>query len=293
MARKKHPKPAWWKSSYFWITGALLLIAVWGLAAGPNTIADPGQTDTRPKNVLETRNLDGSSALPYLYLCAAVIMGLNGVLSHRQYVAQYKAEQEAGESLMVACMKCGGPIPKLPRWLTRVKAGFVCDSCKTKIPSASATRRQAVVPPPDDLETVAAGLDEGGMLTGLGDLGDIAALLVDDEPPADVDAAIAAAASDMASDTEAEPEPVAEIEAEPEVQPKRGRKPKAEPAPEPEPEEIMLNPLAKALKKVIAEDAAEEAKAAPKKKAAKKTEAVEEPEPVKPEPKKPGRKKKQ
>jgi hypothetical protein len=95
MARKKHAKPSWWKSSYFWITGALLIIACYGFAKGPKTIADPGQSDTRPQNVRESRDLDGSSALPFLYLGAAVLMGLNGVISHRQYVAQYKAEQEA------------------------------------------------------------------------------------------------------------------------------------------------------------------------------------------------------
>jgi hypothetical protein len=95
MKGKKHPRPAWWKSSYFWITGALLFISIYGFAAGPSRIADPGQSDSKPQSLKDPRDLDGTTTLPLLYLGAAVLMGFNGIISHRQYVAMYKAEQEA------------------------------------------------------------------------------------------------------------------------------------------------------------------------------------------------------
>jgi len=97
MKKKRHAKPAWWKSSYFWITGALILISAYGFAAGPSKIADPGQTDSHPVSVDDPRTLAGASSLPWFYLGAAVLMGLNGVISHRQYVAMYNAERAAQE----------------------------------------------------------------------------------------------------------------------------------------------------------------------------------------------------
>jgi hypothetical protein len=97
MRKKKRAKPAWWKSSYFWITGILVLIAIYGFVTSPSAIADPSQTNSGPRSPGEIRTLAAGIALPLLYLGAAVLMGFNAVLSHRQYVAQYRAEQEEKE----------------------------------------------------------------------------------------------------------------------------------------------------------------------------------------------------
>lgn len=94
MSGKKRGKPAWWKSSYFWITGILLVIAVYGFAMGPSTIADTGQSNSGPLSPDNSRDVAADIRLPLLYLGAALLMAFNGIISHRQYVAQYHAEQE-------------------------------------------------------------------------------------------------------------------------------------------------------------------------------------------------------
>lgn len=97
MKKKKLATPHWWKSSYFWITAALVLIGAYGFAMGPATIADPGQTDSKPAKDGDPRTVHGDSNLPWLYLGAALLMGFNGIVSHRQYVAQYNQEHNAEE----------------------------------------------------------------------------------------------------------------------------------------------------------------------------------------------------
>jgi hypothetical protein len=172
-------------------------------------------------------------------------------------------------------MKCGGPITKLPRWLSRVKAGFVCDSCKTKLSAPPAPRRQAPPPAADDIDHVVASLDDAGLLAAVGDLADMPALLGDDQP---VDEEVAIEAVAVVGELDVEAVPVAEVEEAEPPKAKRGRKPKAKPepapAPEPEPEEAVSSVLAKALKKAM-----------------KKKEPEPAPDPE-PEPKKPSRKKK-
>lgn len=74
----------WWKNTYFWIAIILTVIGIIGLARGNQAIADPGQ-DVHPM-------------LAWLYLLAAVIMVINGVLSHRQYIrdhAQHQSDKAA------------------------------------------------------------------------------------------------------------------------------------------------------------------------------------------------------
>lgn len=74
----------WWKNTYFWIAIILMVIGIIGLARGNQAIADPGQ-DVHPM-------------LAWLYLLAAVVMVINGILSHRQYVrdhAKHQAEKAA------------------------------------------------------------------------------------------------------------------------------------------------------------------------------------------------------
>jgi len=70
----------WWKKTDFWIALILFAISMIGFARGNAAIADPGQ-DVDPR-------------LAWLYLVAAVIMLINGILSHKQYLRE-QAEQKA------------------------------------------------------------------------------------------------------------------------------------------------------------------------------------------------------
>lgn len=69
----------WWKKTDFWIALILAIIGVIGLARGNEVIADPGQ-DVDPR-------------LAWLYLLAAVVMLVNGILSHRQYLRELEEEK--------------------------------------------------------------------------------------------------------------------------------------------------------------------------------------------------------
>lgn len=70
----------WWKTSYTWITFALLVISAYGFAKGDQTIADPGQ----PRDRL----------LPLWYLIAAGIMAIHGVMTARRH-AKLEIERKA------------------------------------------------------------------------------------------------------------------------------------------------------------------------------------------------------
>lgn len=83
MTQKKLAKPAWYKNTYFWISGILFIVGVIGLIAGENSIRDPGQ---------KRENL-----LPLLYFAGSAIMLINGYLSHRQTVQHYN-ESLQGEN---------------------------------------------------------------------------------------------------------------------------------------------------------------------------------------------------
>ena len=85
--RQKKPagKPVWTKNTFFWIAGVLVLLALVGLPflGGDKAIRDPGQK-------LE------KMPLFILYVVAAAVMAVNGVLSHRQTVQQHA--EESGET---------------------------------------------------------------------------------------------------------------------------------------------------------------------------------------------------
>jgi hypothetical protein len=87
VSSKKIPKPAWWKNTYFWISGILLLLALIGLPflGGDRAIRDPGQKR--------------EGFLWLLYLGAAAIMFVNGWLSHRQTVQYYEEHADSAENL--------------------------------------------------------------------------------------------------------------------------------------------------------------------------------------------------
>ena len=83
MSHSKSPTvPVWYKNTYFWIAGALLLVGIIGLPifGGDTAIRDPGQKVEH--------------GLWMLYLVAAVVMLIGGFLSHRQTVQQYNEEME-------------------------------------------------------------------------------------------------------------------------------------------------------------------------------------------------------
>lgn len=74
----------WWKNTYFWIAFILLIIGLVGLARGAQVIADPGR--------------DVDPTLGWKYLLAALIMIVNGVLSHKQYLREQAKRRTAKES---------------------------------------------------------------------------------------------------------------------------------------------------------------------------------------------------
>jgi hypothetical protein len=87
VSSKKLPKPTWWKNTYFWISGILLLLALIGLPflGGDHAVRDPGQKR--------------EGYLWFLYLVASAIMFVNGWLSHRQTVQYYEEHADSTENL--------------------------------------------------------------------------------------------------------------------------------------------------------------------------------------------------
>jgi hypothetical protein len=84
VSKKPLAKPAWYKNTYFWIAGILLIIAVIGLVAGQEAIRDPGQKR--------------EGGLVWIYVGGAIVMAINGWISHRQTVQHYQEElEQAGE----------------------------------------------------------------------------------------------------------------------------------------------------------------------------------------------------
>ena len=83
MSQKKPAgKPVWTKNTFFWIAGILVLLAILGIVFGDKAIRDPGQKIEK-------------IPLFVLYVVAAIVMAVNGVLSHRQTLQQHA--EETGE----------------------------------------------------------------------------------------------------------------------------------------------------------------------------------------------------
>lgn len=81
MSRKKEQRaPVWYKNTYFWIAGILLIVALIGLPflGGDNTIRDPGQKH--------------EDNLFLLYFVACAVMLVNGWISHKQAIQQFEEE---------------------------------------------------------------------------------------------------------------------------------------------------------------------------------------------------------
>ena len=73
-------KNSWVKNTYFWIAAILLLLGVLGLVKGDKAIRDPGQIH--------------ESNLWMIYLAASVVMLINGLISHKAYLAQWDGTEE-------------------------------------------------------------------------------------------------------------------------------------------------------------------------------------------------------
>lgn len=85
MGEKKVSRPVWYKNTYFWISGILFILAIVGLPflGGDVSIRDPGQKR--------------ENGLWLLYLIGAIIMLVNGWLSHTQTVQHYQETLEGKE----------------------------------------------------------------------------------------------------------------------------------------------------------------------------------------------------
>ena len=85
MSSKPLPKPVWYKNTYFWVAGILLLVGIYGLPmlGWDKSIRDPGQKR--------------EGGLPLIYFGGSIVMLVNGLLSHRQTVQHYieQTDQEA------------------------------------------------------------------------------------------------------------------------------------------------------------------------------------------------------
>lgn len=85
MSQKKLVKPVWWKNTFFWIAAILAVVGIYGLPfiGGEEAIRDPGQVR------------EGGLAL--LYFVGAIVMFVNGYLSHKQCVQHYNEEIEVNK----------------------------------------------------------------------------------------------------------------------------------------------------------------------------------------------------
>jgi hypothetical protein len=77
---KKQPKPVWWKNTFFWFGGILVIVALVGLVRGQEAIRDPGQVR--------------EGGLVWIYLGGAVVMLVNGALTHNQALRAFAEAEE-------------------------------------------------------------------------------------------------------------------------------------------------------------------------------------------------------
>jgi hypothetical protein len=84
--KKTLPRPVWYKNTYFWIAAILLVLGFIGLpfVGADKAIRDPGQKH--------------EDRLYILYLTAALVMLVNGYISHKQTVQHFEEEKQQGTS---------------------------------------------------------------------------------------------------------------------------------------------------------------------------------------------------
>jgi hypothetical protein len=76
---KKSSKPAAWKNTFFWLAALGFVIFVIGLIRGDAAIRDPGQKR--------------ENGIALFYLLAAIVMLVNGLISHRLTVMQHQENE--------------------------------------------------------------------------------------------------------------------------------------------------------------------------------------------------------
>ena len=76
---KPKTKPSWIRNTYFWLAAILVVVGFLGLFGGDALIRDPGQKR--------------ESSLWLLYFGAAVIMAVNGLLSHKQTLQDFEEKE--------------------------------------------------------------------------------------------------------------------------------------------------------------------------------------------------------
>lgn len=76
----------WWKNTYFWFAAILVIVGIIGLPfiGGANAIRDPGQKE--------------EGGLVLIYWGGALVMLINGLISHRQTVMHYEEQQGASRT---------------------------------------------------------------------------------------------------------------------------------------------------------------------------------------------------
>jgi hypothetical protein len=77
---KRHPKPVWWKNTFFWFGGILFILALVGLFGGDKVIRDPGQVR--------------EGGLAWIYFGGAIVMVVNGALTHNQAMRAFAEAEE-------------------------------------------------------------------------------------------------------------------------------------------------------------------------------------------------------
>lgn len=99
MSDRPTPVPVWWKNTFFWIAGLLFIVGVIGLpfVKGPEAIRDPGQIR--------------EGGLTLIYFGGALIMLVNGWLSHRQAINHYVEQEGELPSKKDKALGADGPGP--------------------------------------------------------------------------------------------------------------------------------------------------------------------------------------
>jgi len=72
---------SWWRNTYFWLAGILFFVGILGLIGGPALIRDPGQKRE-------------DSLVTMLYFVGAIVMVVNGWVSHRQTLREFEEEEK-------------------------------------------------------------------------------------------------------------------------------------------------------------------------------------------------------
>lgn len=73
---KKVSAPVWWKNTFFWFGGILVVLGIVGLIGGEEIIRDPGQVR--------------EGGLVLIFVCAGLVMLVNGWLTHRQSIQHFE-----------------------------------------------------------------------------------------------------------------------------------------------------------------------------------------------------------